>query len=193
MGLTSLFPSSAVKLCRDVDQSSPDIQRQMSQYVQELSDLPQIGEDPAFFWVRDFPQLAASEQAADLGLDLTNLTKLTFNEQIDLALEIPQIRQIYAQDIVRDEVSGNITASRTYLNLRHINMYEVTNQVDMLMDQRRITQAQPMNSAEHTASNGGDLAFFTFDDLYFFWELCKIYYFQSYCFHSPKSSHISSY
>ena len=146
----------------------------MSQYVQDLSDLPQIGEDPAFFWVRDFPQLATSQQATELGLDVTGLANLTFNEQIEFALEIPQIRQIYAQDIVRDKNSGNITASRTYLNLRHINMYEVTNQVDMLMDQRRITEAQLLNSAEYTGANNGDLAFFTFDDLYYFWELYAI-------------------
>jgi len=172
-GRVSLNPFFFVHVgySRDVDQSDPDIQQQMTQYVQELADLPQIGEGPPFFWVRDFPALAESDEAAELGFDVSNLT---FNEKIDVALSIPQVRQVFAQDIVRDKESGNITASRTYLQLRHVNMYEVTNQIDMLLDQRRITQSQPINSPENVKANGGELPFFTFDDLYYFWELYDI-------------------
>ena len=121
--------------------------------------MPQIGEPPPFFWVRDFENLAESDQAAGLGLG-----NLTFNEQLDLALDIPEIRQVFAEDIIRDKKSGNITASRTFLFLREIDMKDIQDQMNMLMDQREITKAQPINEGK------SELAFFTFDDLYFFWE-----------------------
>ena len=152
---------------RNVDQSDPFVQRQMLQYVEELSQMHEIGEDPAFFWLRDFAELAYSNPAAGLkavGIDLANMS---FNEQIDVALSIPQLRQIYGNDIVRDPKSGNITASRTYLYMRNIDMYNIPDQIDTLMNQRDITLRQPMNK---NAANGG-LNFFTFDDLYFYWEL----------------------
>lgn len=145
----------------------------MMEYVQELSELPQIGEPPHFFWARDFKQLAESDQARDeaerLGIDMDSLT---FNEQVDMALSIPPIRSIYAQDIVRDEESGNITASRTFLYLRTIDMKDIKDQMNMLMEQREITQAQPINSPENLKD--GELSFFSFDDFYFFWELYSI-------------------
>jgi Patched family len=147
-----------------VDQSDPEIQRQMSQYVEELAALPEIGQPPAFFWVRDFPLLAKSAEAEALGLDIENLS---FNEQIDIALSIPQVRQIYGLDIVRDAY-GNITASRTALVLRNIDFEEVTNQIRMLQKQRDITMAQSANQGV------ADMSFFTIDDMYFFWELYDI-------------------
>jgi Patched family len=152
---------------RNVDQSDPEIQRQMAQYVEDLAALPEIGAPPAFFWVRDFPLLAKSAEAEALGLDVLDVENLSFNEQIDLALSIPQVRQIYGLDIVRDEF-GNITASRTALVLRNIDFEEVTNQIRMLQKQRDITMAQPANQGV------ADLSFFSMDDMYFFWELYDI-------------------
>jgi len=138
----------------------------MANYVQELSEMPQIGETAPFFWARDFDQIATSELALqfgeNLGIDIANLT---FNEQLDLALGLPPIRNIYAQDIVRDEVSGNITASRTNLFLRKVDMYDIQDQIATLQLQRDITLSQPINQI------GDELALFTFDDMYFFWEL----------------------
>lgn len=126
----------------------------MTSYVEELAELPQIQGMPALFWLQDFQQYGKNEQLID---------SLTFNDQIDLALSIPAIKQMYGQDIVRDENSGNITASRTFLFLREIDMEDIQSQVDMLMDQREVSKAQPVNTRD------GELSFFTFDDLYFFW------------------------
>ncbi|CAB9501029.1 Pick C1-like protein 1 [Seminavis robusta] len=151
---------------RNVDQSDPYIQQQMLQYVDDLASLPEIGEPPAFFWLRDFPDLAASDEAREFGLS-ESIADLSFNTQIDLALQIPQVRQVYAQDIARDE-SGNITASRTFLYLRKIDLHDVKEQMEMLNTLRDITLSQPINQG------GGDLSFFSFDDLYFFWELYDI-------------------
>ena len=151
-------------LLRNVDQSDPQVQLEMTNYVKELSELSQIGEDPAFFWLRDFEQLSNSEEAKQLGVD-----NMTFNDQVNFALSIPQLSQVYGQDIVRDPASGNITASRTFLYLREIDMFDINNQLEMLDDQREITMAQTMNKHENRVN--GELSFFSFDDMYFFWEI----------------------
>lgn len=92
----------------------------MSNYIQELAELEQIGTEPGFFWLRDFQYLVESNLTESLiGLDLGTLS---FNEQVDLALSIPQLRQVYGRDIVRDPVSGNITASRCFTFLRDFDM-----------------------------------------------------------------------
>jgi hypothetical protein len=92
----------------------------MSDYVLELSDLDQVGGEPGFFWLRDFRQLAETNLTEEIvGTELD----LSFNQQLNLALSIPQLRQIYGRDIVRDPESGNITASRTFMFLRDFDMY----------------------------------------------------------------------
>ena len=136
----------------------------MTNFVKELSELPQIGDEPAFFWLRDFEQLSNTEQAKQLGVD-----NLTFNDQVNFALSIPQLSQVYGQDIVRDPESGNITASRTFLYLREIDMFDINNQLEMLYDQREITMEQTMNKPPHKIN--GELSFFSFDEMYFFWEI----------------------
>ena len=96
----------------------------MTDYVQEISQLEQVGgEEPGFFWLRDFDllfQLLANETEGMIGVDLTSLS---FNDQVELAMSIPQLRQVYGRDIVRDADSGNITASRTLLLLRDFDQY----------------------------------------------------------------------
>ena len=107
--------------CRNVDQSDPETQLQMMDYVQDLSGLEQIGDEPGLFWLRDFRQLAESNQTEGLiGFDLDSLS---FKDQVNLALTIPQLRKIYGRDIVRDPVSGNITASRALWFLRDFDPY----------------------------------------------------------------------
>jgi len=173
----------------------------MLSYVQEMSHLEQIGHEPGFFWLRDFRQLVESNQTEDIiGIDLETFS---FNEQVNLALSIPQLRQIYGRDIVRDLESGNITASRTFTFVREFDMYVLVNfpivllvlefaskpsplfpcffachlyrynipeQVDFLLEQRDISLRQPANDKSKRIPGEG-LNFFTFADLYFYWEL----------------------
>jgi Niemann-Pick C1 protein len=149
---------------RNVDQSDPDVQMQMIDYVEQLSQLEQIGGPPGFFWVRDFADMATSQQAIDL-----NLQNKTFEEQIDLALGLPQVQDGYGSDIVRDPVTGEITASRCFIFLRKIDMNSVPDQIDMLMDQRAISARQPINRQSQDG-----WSFFTFEELYFFFELYAV-------------------
>jgi Patched family len=159
--------------CRSIasneDQSDSYIQEQMTEFVNEISEMEPIGVPPDFFWLRDFEQLASSGQLEELGIDLDDLT---FNQQIDLALSVPEIDQIYGQDIVREEQSGNITASRTVLYIRDLDLTNIHDQIEMLRDQEEITDAQPINAPEN--QKNGELSFFTFDDMYFYWELFKV-------------------
>ena len=145
----------------------------MRQYVDDMANLPQIGEPPNFFWVRDFERLASSEEAANFGIDFgIDLDSLAFNDQIELALSIPPIRQVYAQDIVRDPESGNITASRTFLFLRKVDMKDIKDQMALFKSLQDTAFSQPLNAP--ALENGDELSCFSFDDLYFFWSLYSI-------------------
>ncbi|CAB9504683.1 Pick C1 protein [Seminavis robusta] len=165
---SSLFRGIQVYF-RHEDQSDPMIQQQMMTYVDELSKLDQIGAPPEFFWLRDFAEMANApefaEQSAALGLQ-----DASFEEQIDVVLSIPEVRDVYGADIVRDPDTGFITASRCYLYLRKIDMQSVANQVSFLMDQRDISKRQPINNQEGKT----DWSFFAFDDMYFFFELYAV-------------------
>ena len=145
---------------RDVDQSDPEIQQQMRDYVDDLAALPQIGEEPPFCWVHDFPRLEEEFPQEDYAW----AGNLTFSTKLSIALNNPTIREIYGEDIVRDE-NGNITASRCLLFLRNINLDIVTDQIDMLKRQRDVTKRQPINE------DRDEWAFFSFDTVYFYWEL----------------------
>jgi predicted RND superfamily exporter protein len=144
---------------RDVDQSDPDIQQQMREYINELAALPQIGEEAPFCWVRDFEQIPERfPQYADL------LDGLSFQEQLNFAMNNPTIREVYGEDIVQDEF-GNITASRCLLFLRNLDLAIVDDQIDMLLSQREISASQPINQDKE------EWSFFAFDSIFFYWEL----------------------
>lgn len=46
---------------RNVDQSDPDIQKQMINYIDELTELDNFDDDVPFCWVKDLPQVSCSE------------------------------------------------------------------------------------------------------------------------------------
>ena len=146
---------------RGVDQSDPEIQQQMRDYVDELAALPQIGEDAPFCWVRDFPTI---EERFPQYSEFLHLN-LTFAQQLRAALANPTIREIYGEDIVIDDDSGEITASRCLLFLRNLDLTVVKDQIDMLEGQFDITLRQPINE------DGEEPKFFSFDKIMFYWEL----------------------
>ena len=174
---------------RNVNQSDPGIQKQMVQYVDELESLHQIGSsgisltdlaatssggtslDVAsdqirpFCWVRDFQELFEQYTANVTDpVILQALDEMTFLERLDLALADPTIREIYGQDIVRDEETGDILASRCYLFLRNIDLKNVEEQIEMLADQREVASVQPINQDKN------DWSFFAWDEMFFYWE-----------------------
>lgn len=169
---------------RNVDQTDPNIQNEMVDYVNQLEsldgiksievDLPGMeGVDidslapkqvKPFCWVRDFKEIAEnilSEQE----LEIIEGLNLTFTEQMNLALSNPVIREVYGQDIIRDE-AGNITASRCWLFLSDIDLNSVSEQIDLLHEQRAIGAAQPVNQNKAK----GEWSFFFYDTSLFYWE-----------------------
>jgi hypothetical protein len=95
-----------------VTQADPETQLQIKGCVQELSGLYQIGDEPSFFWLRGFRQLAESNQTEELiGFDLETLS---FTDQVSLAVAIPQGCQIDGRDIVRNPVREHHLSSRAF-------------------------------------------------------------------------------
>jgi Patched family len=137
------------------------MQQQMRDYVDELAALPQIGEEAPFCWVRDFPTIAERFPQYSELLKLN----LTFTQQVRAALAHPTIREIYGEDIVIDEETGEITASRCLLFLRNVDLTDVEDQVDMLYGQREVTEEQRVNQGIK------NYKFFSFDKIFFYWEL----------------------
>ena len=167
---------------RNVDQTDPEVQRQMIDYINDLESLHQIGTNDVslaslsetgevrpFCWVRDFQEWEET-QYVDQPAVLAAVANMTFLEKLNFALTDKTVREVYGQDIVRDE-SGNITASRCTLFLRDLDLQSVPDQIEMLLDQREVTQAQPMNNLKEHKK---EWAFFSFDKLFFFWESSAI-------------------
>ena len=75
---------------RGIDQTDPQMQQEMINYVSDLEAMDQFGtaEDEVvqFCWVRDFQRIE-EEYANTLGFDV--LQNLTFLEKLDLALKNP--------------------------------------------------------------------------------------------------------
>lgn len=163
---------------RDLDQSDPVIQQHMINYVEDLEALDQISgsldvnltgvagyenitEIKPFCWVRDFQDLTA--QFAD-DPQYAAIKDFPFNLQLQIALQDPIVRELYGQDIIIDEESGNITGSRCWMFLSELDLNSIEAQLDMLHDQREVTEIQPLNQDVDRWS------MFFFDQLLFYWE-----------------------
>lgn len=143
---------------RDVDFSNPVVQVQMTQYVNDLVALPYITSPPLTFWLLDFILWRRGNSLVQ---------QLDFNAQVDLFLKIDQYKDLYSRDIARDE-NGTITASRTFIVFDRVDPYDVNEQTDAFLAQRKVTMDQSINEGS------GDSHFFTFGSIYYGWELWRI-------------------
>jgi predicted RND superfamily exporter protein len=119
---------------RFVDQSDEQIQMQMDQYIRDLVEIDAIVEPPYFFWLNDFRSF----------VNVSSVTDLSFNEQLDLFLSNPVFHDLHADNIVRDK-SGSIITSRCFIDMNNIEWDDVKAQIDALEDQRGVTKAQEIN------------------------------------------------
>ena len=162
---------------RNINQMDEEMQRQMIDYVNDLEMLDQIGgpsnislSEPAtpdgmrpFCWIRDIREI---EKGIDDPIISSAVANLTFSEKLEFALSGKIFREVYGQDIIRDD-SGVVTASRCILFLKNLDLQSVEAQIEMLLDQRNVTKAQPINQTpEHRA----EWAFFSFEKMFFYWE-----------------------
>lgn len=148
---------------RNVNQSDPEIQDQMIAFVDELAAYDAFGQQPPLCWVRDFRLLRESAFWDDLGVD-----GLSFEDQLQLALSEPAINEAFGMDIVHE--NGNISASRCIVVMKNSYLDAVDDQISVLVDQRAITDAQPLNSG----LIAGAESFFTFNQVYLLWEFYNI-------------------
>lgn len=165
-----LYTNSVMRMSvffRHVDQEDEEMQDQMLQYLDDLAALPQFSEDPMGCWVRDFRTLMDGSNEAYAEFASVFSGNLTFNKQINLALSIPEINEVYGRDIARDE-DGNILASRCWISISDLDLDVVEEQVEVLAALNRVTAEQPVNSDAEVYS------FFTFDLIYFIWEFYTV-------------------
>ena len=148
---------------RNVNQSDPEIQDQMIAFVDEVAAYNAFGQQPPLCWVRDFRLLKESEFWDDLGVD-----GLSFEDQLLVALSDPAVNEAFGMDIVHD--NGNISASRCIIMMKNSYLDAVDDQISVLVDQRTISDAQPINFG---LSPGAE-SFFTFNQVYLLWEFYNI-------------------
>jgi len=152
---------------RHVDQSDPEIQRQMIEYMEDLEAMPQVNRTADFCWVRDFQKMKDGSDPVFEQYSYLFDSNMTFTQQLDLMFAVPQIKELYGLDIARDE-NGNIEASRCTLVINGVDLDIVQEQIKMLADQRAISAAQPINQGRE------DFAFFNVDLLYYIWEFYAV-------------------
>ncbi|CAB9528937.1 Pick C1-like protein 1 [Seminavis robusta] len=145
-----------------VNQSDPDVQWEMIEYMQDLIAMPAVNRTPSpFCWIIDFE---ARKNTPEFQL----INDMSFSDQVSLALNHPVIKEAYGDDIVQDE-NGTIIASRCWLNPKYLDLDSVSQQIDLLNDQRAVSSAQPANKASLD-----NMKFFTYSNLYFIWELYSV-------------------
>lgn len=119
----------------------------MEKYINDLVEIEAIdGQQPSFFWLRDFRSFVADE----------GLTGDTFNAQVDAFLNNLAFGELYSDHIVRG-ADGTITASRVAIPMDNVDIQDVREQIDALEDQRRVSEAQPVNQGQ------SEFRFFTYE------------------------------
>mmetsp|Transcript_13411 Transcript_13411/g.25486 ORF Transcript_13411/g.25486 Transcript_13411/m.25486 type:complete len:905 (-) Transcript_13411:455-3169(-) len=144
---------------RYVNQSDPQIQRQMTAYIQELVTISAVEKLPDSFWLWDLEKFQATSS-----VDISNLP---FENILDLFLQQPAYNEMYKDQIVRYD-NGTIRASRGWIYMDNVDWDIVTEQIDALNDQRAVTKRQPINRGRR------DWAFFTYFGGYDIWELYRV-------------------
>ena len=122
---------------RDVDQSAPDIQDQMEQYINDLVDMDTVSYQPSLFWLRDFKDYIISNND-------TSLYNASFTDQLDSFLAVPSFSKLYNDDIARDD-NGNIILSRTRFSMDNFDINNVTSQINALDSVLDVSASQPIN------------------------------------------------
>ena len=150
---------------RYVDQSDPEIQDQMLDFIDKMVEIPAFGVQPEFCWIRDFRRLKEGEFPGFEEYAWIFNSNLTFSQELDILLADPAIQGVYGSSIARDK-EGNIQASRCSLSLDNLSLDFVQDQIDAMADIKRVISDHPINQG----TNEGDEAFFAFDLIFFLWE-----------------------
>jgi len=150
---------------RNVDQSDPDIQQQMDDFVNDLVSIDAITSQPPFCWWRHFKVFLAYDE---------RLLDFTFNTQMDIFLNVDVFKTLYGDHIVRDPDTGDILSSRCMLFMDQIDWTSVQNQIGAFRQQMDVTLAQPINSPELLAEPGSFNFFLYESSTFYAWEFYEM-------------------
>eukprot|EP00594_Rhizosolenia_setigera_P018304 CAMPEP_0178975586 /NCGR_PEP_ID=MMETSP0789-20121207/23259_1 /TAXON_ID=3005 /ORGANISM="Rhizosolenia setigera, Strain CCMP 1694" /LENGTH=811 /DNA_ID=CAMNT_0020664377 /DNA_START=229 /DNA_END=2661 /DNA_ORIENTATION=- len=129
---------------RDEDFGDPGVQEQMQQYVDEIVDMPFVSNPPLTFWPRDFQSFVKVQTNE-------SLLNATFNEQLDVFLETSPYKELYSNDIIRDE-NGTMTLSRAHFTYDQVTYGDSESQTKAFLTQKAITENQEINDGSAFAS-----------------------------------------
>lgn len=139
---------------RDVDQSDPEVQAAMYNFVQDVSELEVVTTYPDFFWLRDMQRFAANQ----------TIDGYSFRFQLKVFLGHKVINEVYGNDVVFDNERGSVFESRCFIDMGHIDVDNINQQMEILREVRRIANEQPINQGRERK------AFFTYSIAYNIWE-----------------------
>lgn len=135
---------------RYVDQSDPNVQQQMEDYINDLVGMDSISQQPDFFWLRSFKEFVSQD---------ATIAGKPFTEQLDEFLAVEENHDLFSRDIVR-EADGSIRASRVHLYMDNVSENgSIESQMKALEDQQQVTSAQPANQGRD------DWAFFIYHEV----------------------------
>jgi len=120
---------------RNVDQSDPMVREQMEADLQPLVHMKYVSRQPEFVWFRGFKTF----------VNQTGISNISFPEQMDAFLSVPQYRELYRGNIVRDPDTGTVFQSRCNFRMDKIDMSDVSDQTDALTEQYAITMAHVLH------------------------------------------------
>ena len=152
---------------RNVDQSDPEIQQQMVEFIEALvSDVDSITEEPTFFWLWQFQEFLTYDD---------RLLDLSFNQQMDIFLSIDVFKMLYGDNIVRDDETGDIIASRVIIHMDNVDVEDVQNQINAWAEQLSVTEDQPINAEEFVVEGSGFNFFLYEENMIFTFEFFAIF------------------
>lgn len=105
---------------RGVNQSNTAVQEQMIQYVDDLAALEQFQDDVPLCWIKDFQTIQERDEFHQEEYEVYR--NMTFNQQVKIALSIPGVNEAYGRNIILDETTGDIVASREYFLNMHLSL-----------------------------------------------------------------------
>ncbi|CAB9526307.1 Pick C1-like protein 1 [Seminavis robusta] len=174
---------------RDINQSDPDVQVQMIDYLDQIIALDHVELMP-FCWVRDFRALLTDpegliekvtndpstarivERYPAFAEALRNqghlLDKLTPNQVLDLVLAHPIGKLLYEPHIRRDPNTGNVIISRCKVTIENLDYSSVKDRVNLLNAQNEVTETHPINQG------ADEYRAFLYKDLFHLWEFFDV-------------------
>jgi Niemann-Pick C1 protein len=150
---------------RNMNQSDPDIQAQMLDYLDKITALDHVEEEP-FCWVRDVTLLQRDSQQfleqkmknpdtatilednPDIVSFLQNetlaLQSMSTKQIVNLLIDHPRLRFVYGTQIVVSS-QGDVIQSRCDLDVKGLDHRDIPAQLELNKAQKDVTKRHPLN------------------------------------------------